>query len=121
MGATSVEGVGGVGLCGKLTTKELAILATGPSILVTGQATLAEDVLINPPSPSVEVVLPKALPGSYVNYAVFITSVNSGAVYIATFTNNSDGDFSEFRIIGEAEGTCMYMVTRKGVAPSLES
>lgn len=118
MGASSVTGVG-QGDCEKLTTKELAILANGPAILVAGRTELTEDFLVNPPSPTATIQLETPLTGSYSNYVVQLTGMNTSSVYIASMTNNSDGNFSQFRVIGEDEGTCMYMITKIGIRPDV--
>jgi len=120
MGASSVTGTG-LGECGKPTLNDLAILANGPSILVTGRFELDEDFLVNPPSPTGTLTLNPPLPGSYTNYVVQITGINTGWVYIAQMSNDDDGNFEEFRVIGETEGDCMYVITKVGVRPTLPS
>lgn len=113
MDAQSVTGRG-LGASGKFNTRELAILANSLNILVAGRVDLAEDFLVNPPSPTATVTLTEALPGSKSNYVVLITGLNTGTVYVASMTDN-DGNFSEFRVIGESEGTCMYVIAKVGL------
>ncbi len=114
----SVTGTG-PGDSGKVTTKELSTLANGPSILVSGQVELAEEFMVNPPTPTATVTLPTPLPGGHANYVVLLTGVNTGTVYVATVTNNDDGDFSEFRILGDEEGTCNYLILKIGSKPKV--
>lgn len=115
------QSVMGTGLGGsdKYTTKELAILSNGPSILVAGQVELAEDFLVNPPTPTATVTLGVPLPGSKSNYVVLVTGLNVDSIYVATMTNNGDGDFASFRVIGSQEGICMYAIMKIGNKPKL--
>lgn len=119
MGASSVTGVGGPGTSGKLTTKELGILANGPQIVVAGRADLDEDFFVNPPSPTVAILINPPLPGGYNDYVILTTGLNTGSIYVATRTNDDDGNFSEFRVIGEEDGTCMYVIANKGIRPTI--
>ena len=114
----SVTGTG-LGSSNKLTTKELAILANTMNILVVGKVDLEEDFMVNPPQPTATITLKDPLPGSKSNYAVLVTGINTGAIYIATMTDNDDDNFSEFRVIGESEGICMYVVIKLGIRPSI--
>lgn len=109
----------GLGASGKLTTKELAILTNGLNILEAGRIELSEDFLINPPSPTAIVTLMNELTGSYTNYSVLLTGLNTGAIYITSLTDNDAGNFSEFRVIGESEGTCMYVIVKNGLMPTV--
>jgi len=118
MGASSVTG-SGQGMCGKLTSKGLSLLATGPSILIAGRVEVSEDLGINPPSPTVVVTLSPSLPGSYTNYVVLITGLNTGSMYIATIEDDDNDNFSEFRVIAEEEGTCMYVIAKVGNKPNI--
>ena len=112
----SVTGVG-QGSCDKLTVKELTILANGPSILVSGRVDLSEDFPVNPPSPTANVVLSQPLPGSCVNYVVQVTGLNVGLVYVAEMSDDGNGNFYSFRLIGDNEGTCMYSIIPVGFRP----
>jgi hypothetical protein len=115
--AQSATGIG-LGTSGKLTEKELSILANGINILVAGRIELEEGFLVNPPSPVATVTLANPLPGSYTNYVVLVTGLNTGAVYIASMSNDG-GNFSEFSLVGESEGTCMYAIVKKGIRPKV--
>jgi len=118
MTATSATGVG-LGSSHKYTTRELAILANYLNIMAAGRIDLQEDEMINPPSPTATITFITPLPGSQANYTVLITSLNAGSIYVASMTDNDAGNFSEFQVIGEAEGSCMYMVLQAGVRPNL--
>lgn len=119
MGAQSVTGTG-LGSAGKLTTKELAILANAPSILVAGRIDVdAEDAITSPPSTTNTVFLNPPLPGGNENYVVIVTGLNTGATYIGAMFDNDDGDFYKFVIFSEGEGTCMYLVTKAGSRQSV--
>jgi len=113
----SVTGVG-LGACNKFTTKELAILANGPSIMLSGRAEATESIEINPPMTAITVTF-SPLPGSHTNYNVVITGINTGHVYVATMTDDDDGNFSEFTAITESEGTCMYVIINNGIRPTV--
>lgn len=116
--AQSITGIG-LGNSKKYTTRELAILANSMNIIVAGKVELAEGLLINPPSPTATVTFGESLHGSYTNYAVLVTGLNTGSIYVASMTNNDAGNFSEFRVIGQTEGTCMYIVTKIGTQPKV--
>jgi len=115
MGAQSATGTG-LGSSKKVTTKELAILANAPSILVADAVDLSDGVS-SPPTPSARIVLTNPLPGSHVNYVVMITSLNAGTVYVSDMSDNDNDNFSEFSVIGEAEGSCMYFISKVGIRP----
>lgn len=114
MAAQSATGTG-TGASNKFTTKELSVLANGLNILEAGRIQL-----ITPPSPPTAIVkLTNTLPGSYTDYTVLITGLSTGAIYIESLTNDDDGNFSEFRVVSESEGYCMYVVTRCGINPTV--
>lgn len=119
MGAQSVTGTG-LGASNKLTTKEPSILANGPSILVAGTIDITElDSISSPPTTANPVVFNTPLPGSKDNYVVVVTGLNTGATYIGAMYDDEDGNFSEFVIFSEGEGTCMYLVTKVGTRPTV--
>jgi hypothetical protein len=114
----SVTGTG-LGSSGQVTSKELAMMANGPTIFVAERIELEEDFMVNPPAPTATVTFPEALTGSYTNYTVLVTGINTGAIYIASMDDNDDDNFSGFRVIGESEGTCMYTVIKTGLKPKV--
>jgi hypothetical protein len=114
----SVMGTG-LGASNKYTTKELAVLANSPSIVVAGSVELAEDLMVNPPTPTATVTFGTPLPGNSDNYVVLITGMNIQSLYVASVTNNDDGNFSAFRVLGDEEGTCMYLVAKAGIRPNI--
>jgi hypothetical protein len=116
MGANSVTGTG-LGSARKLTTKELAILANGPSILFSGVSEAITNEVLSPPTILNTVVFPYALPGGEENYVIIITSLNSGFVYVTTKNEDDDGNLIGFTFIAEAEGSIMYLVSKVGVRP----
>lgn len=116
--AQSATGTG-LGSSNKMGTKELAILANSLNIVMAGRVELAEDLMVNPPSPTATVTLGEALPGSNTNYAILVTGLSTGSVYVASMSNNGAGNFSQFRVIGESEGTCMYVIVKTGFKPSV--
>lgn len=118
MGATAVTGTGEGG-SGKLTTKELAILANGPNIILAGRVELAEDFFVNPPSPTATVVLSPPLAGGFDDYIIMTTGLNTGSIYVAATEDDDDGNFSEFRVIAEEDGTCMYVIVKRGIKPNI--
>lgn len=109
----------GLGSSGKYTTRELAILAKSMTFLVAGRVDAEEDIMINPPTPSFTVTLDPPLPGSYTNYVVIVSGLNTGSIYIATMDNDADGNFDEFTGIAEDEGTCMYAIMKVGIKPTI--
>lgn len=115
----SVTGTG-TGASGKPTYKDLATLINGPCILAAGRATTVDDnVALSPPGTAVVVTLTPPLPGSHTNYVVIVTSLNAGEMYVGNMSNNDDGDFNQFIVVSEAEGTCMYFVTKVGTRPTI--
>lgn len=117
--AQSVTGTG-LGSAGKVTSKELAILANAPSILVAGRVDIEEsDAVSSPPSPTNTVTFETPLPGSSSNYVVIVTGLNTGLVYVGAMQNNSDGDFYRFVLLSENAGTCMYFVVKAGARPNV--
>lgn len=115
--AQSVTGKG-LGSSGKLTEKELAILANSMNIILAGRVDLEEDLLVNPPSPTARVTFNEALPGSKTNYVVLVTGLNTGLIYLLNMSD-VDGNFASFRVLGEEEGTCMYVVAKVGLKPQV--
>lgn len=119
MAAQSATGTG-KGSAGKLTTKELSILANAPSILAAGRVEVeAEDGLSSPPSTINLITLENPLPGSHTNYVVILTGLNTGATYVGAMYNDGNGNFNRFLIFSEGEGTCMYLVTKVGIKPNV--
>ena len=118
MVAHSVTGTGS-GSSGKFTTKELAALANGPSVLVVGRVDTIETELTSPPSISGSVTLDPALPGSHENYVVIVTGLNTGATYVGSMVDNDDDNFNQFLVVSETEGTCMYFISKIGTRPTV--
>ncbi len=116
MTATSVTGVG-QGESNKPTTKELAAFAEGPSIIFTG-ITDATDNMSSPPTAENTVVFPYVLAGGADAYVVMLTSINAGATYISNKAE-SDGNFTGFTFVAEAEGSVMYLVAKVGSRPNI--
>lgn len=116
MAAESVTGVG-QGASNKLTTKELAILANGPSIFLSGYASSVTIEESSPPSVGNTVTFPQPLTGSHDNYVVLLTTINGGDAYVNVMTNNSDSNFISFFFITEFECDVMYIVASVGIRP----
>jgi hypothetical protein len=117
MGASSVTGTG-VGASNKLTSKEMASLANGPSILIAG-AIEATETITSPPTSGNYVVFPEALPGGAENYIVILTTQNAGNAYVTDMNEDGSGNFSGFDFFVEADGTVMYLVVKIGVKPKV--
>lgn len=113
MGASSVTGTG-LGTSGKFTTTELAILANGPNILITGVVE-SEDNNSSPPSSGNNIVFPEPLEGGAENYVVLLTTQNGGYAYISENDEDDDGNFTGFSFMTESECTLMYLVAKIGV------
>lgn len=116
MTASSVTGAGG-GESGKLTTKELSLLANGPSIYAAG-VIAAEETISSPPTTGNTVTLPTPLPGGADSYVVMLTPLNGGLVYV-TDMNESDGNFLGFDFFSDDECDVMYLVVKKGYRPNV--
>jgi hypothetical protein len=117
MGASSVTG-SGAGSAGTVTSKDLAILANGPTIIFTGIAEGEENVS-SPPNPAANtVVFPYALEGSADAYVVILTTINGGYAYI-TDRDEADGYFTGFSFACEADGSVMYLVAKVGMKPQI--
>jgi hypothetical protein len=115
MGASSATGKGS-GSSNKLTSKELASLSTGPSILIAG-AVEAQQTASSPPTTGNVVVFPEPLPGGAENYVVILTTQNAGNAYVSDMNEDGSGNFSGFDFVIEADGTLMYLVSKIGVRP----
>lgn len=117
MAASSVTGKG-LGNSKKATTKDLAKLQNGPNIVIAGQFELQNSVT-SPPSAAInQVVFPKPLNGLASEYAVILTTLNGGYVYLSSI-EESDGKFTGFHAIAEADCTVMYIVVKSGIKPNI--
>lgn len=113
MGATSVTGIGS-GSSDKYTTTQLAILANGPSIIIT-QYTEAVTLPVSPSGFGGEVEFPIGLcPGPATNYIVNLTTINGGAAWITSMTE-TDGNFASFTFQTDAECFVMFQVVTVGI------
>jgi hypothetical protein len=111
MAASSVTGTG-PGASNKVTTKQLAVLANGPTILIAGTVEAAE-VVSSPPTNGGTITFPEVLAGSSDDYVVLLTTQNGGSAYVSAMHEVS-GNFSGFTYVTEEECTAMYMVTKCG-------
>ena len=116
MAASSVTGKG-IGASDKPTSKELATIGNGPSILIAGTIE-SEGGMSSPPSSSNTVVFPNALPGAASKYIVILTTLNGGYAYV-THKDETDGNFVGFDFVTEADCTLMYIVTKIGSKPNV--
>ena len=117
MAASSVTGTG-PGASNKLTTTELASLANGPTICLTGYVE-SEDIATSPATIGNTIVFPQVLPGSSDDYVVLLTTLNGGYAYVTDMDENDDGDFIGFSFGTEAECSMMYLVAKAGIKPSV--
>lgn len=111
MGATSTQGVGS-GQANKPSINDLAYLSNAPSILIAGR--VESGPLSSPPIETGIVTFNQPLPGSPDNYVVTLTTLNGGTAYVALMSDDSNGNFSGFICVAEAECTVMYIVTKVG-------
>ena len=125
MGASSVTGVSGPGVSGKVTTNELSRLSNGPSILIAGLVTVSSSGSpTSPPSSSNSVIFPIPFAGTSDDYCVILTAVNGSSVYISSLNDDDlDGDSVDDHFVGftvTAGNNCdvMYMVTKRGIRAS---
>lgn len=121
MTASSVTGRG-QGASDKLTTKELAALAVGPSIYAAG--VVAGTTIASSPPPddgttSGRVTFPTPLPGGSDQYVILLTSLNGGAAYVAVMNDDDDGNFASFIVSVETDSDVMYLVVKKGFRPNV--
>lgn len=112
MGASSVTGTGN-GSANNKTTKELSILTRGHQIVEAGRVTSVPG-LLSPPSPAAVVKFSKPLPGSYNNYAIIMTPINGQSVWVATFLEDEDNNFSGFTCNSTEECDVMFIVVKIG-------
>ena len=118
MGASSVTGVG-PGASNKLTGKDLAILANGPAILMSGKATLIlDEEVASPPTYVYSVTFPEPLSGGFDAYNVMLT-VEGGDVPAISANEDDDSNFTGFTLTSEEEVDVMYMVVRNGFRASV--
>lgn len=119
MGASTTTG-SGVGDAGKLSVKDLNVLANGVAIMWAGSVETDDGTVpTSPPSYSAIVNLPAPLPGGHAAYGVFLTTIDAGEVYLSGKMNNSDGNFYRFLITSAVAGEVQFMVVRFGLAPEL--
>jgi hypothetical protein len=116
MGASTSTGKG-FGNSNGLTTKELAILANAPSILIAGIAE-SDGTPLSPTGMTGEAVFPRTLAGGAENYVVILTTQNGGYAYVVEMNEDNHGDFSGFTFFAEVECTVMYIVSKIGVRPT---
>ena len=116
MAALSVDGVG-KGAADKRELNDLAALSNGPTVVFSGIAA-ATNSNTSPPVPTNTVYFPYALSGAATSYAVFLTSLNGGLVYVSN-KHETSGHFDRFTFIAEAEGSVHYMVCTLGSRPNL--
>lgn len=119
MGATSVTGTG-PGASEKYTTKQLAILANGPSILITGYADSIEIPNVSPTAFGGTVLFPRPYyPGDSSNYIVNLTTIQGGAAFVSDMIE-SGGNFIGFDFQTESECSVMFSVMNVGIKPAVE-
>lgn len=118
MAITSTTGKG-PGSSNKLTTKQLAILANGPTIHTTGFVELISEE--EEDSANATVVFPTPLNGEADNYVVILTTINGETAEVIDTDEDSDGNFSGFSIAADQECNAMYMVVNVGIKPILQS
>jgi hypothetical protein len=111
MGATSVTGVSGPGICGKATMNELTQHSLGPQILVAGRTN--EGIAASPDGWVGTVTLPQPLPPTDA-YCVFLTCWGASSAWVTDLNTNDDGELVGFDYAADLEGTIMYMVTKTG-------
>lgn len=114
MGATSVSGTSGAGECGKFTTTELAIIANGPHIVLTGYVDAVETSM-SPPEIGNTVNFHYPLAGGSASYVVLLTTISGGFSYVVDMEEDGDGNFTGFDFIAEAASSVMYMVAKVGI------
>jgi hypothetical protein len=119
MGATSVTGKG-TGSSEKYTTKQLAILANGPTIFIAAYAESLEIPDLSPTSFGATVLFPiPFLTGPSTNYVVHITTINGGKAYV-TNMRETNGIFVGFDFQTESVCSAMYSVMDVGIKPAVE-
>jgi hypothetical protein len=116
MGAQSATGVG-YGAADRLNSTKIEALAIAPTIIFTGFGESIETMPASPPAIGNVVYFPYPLPGSPDKYVVMLTSLNSGAAYIADRLENDNDDFIGFTFYSEAPGQIMYLVAKVGTKP----
>ena len=120
MGAQSATGTG-LGACGKVTTKELSILANGPSVLIAGVVAVSE-ALISPTSPPTSgnnVTFETPFEFGPDRYVVMLTPIGAEYAYVGNMFEDDDGKFSGFSVLASTDCDVMYVVYNRGVRPSV--
>lgn len=124
MGASSVTGVG-QGAADKPTAGQLAALANGPTILITGITESVEEIASSPPAVGGTVIFPTPLPGLGEEHVVVLTTLNGGWSYVTDMDDHDlDGDdaddhFTGFSFLTEFECDVMYIVSKIGIKPTI--
>lgn len=116
MTASTISGRG-IGACGKATLRDLAELANGPSILISGIVASVDVDASSPPSSFATVVFPKPFPGGADKYVVFVTTLNGGMSYVTAKDEDDSGNFTGFTAYSDSECDLMYMVAKVGQKP----
>jgi hypothetical protein len=116
MAASSVTGVG-QGSSNKPGVREFGIVNTGPSIILTGITTAAENIMLSPPSTTLGIVLfQQPLPKPSSEYVVLITPLNTtDPVYIGSLLDNEANQFYGFNVLSSSECDVMFMVADRGM------
>jgi hypothetical protein len=117
MAATTSQGTGH-GSANKETVTELSILANGPVIMFSGIVESVES-LASPPADTNTIVFPYPLAGGMDKYVVLLTTINGGMAYVADRDEDSDGNFTGFTFVAEAECSVMYLVAKVGTKPNV--
>ena len=106
MGATSVTGTGqgsaSAGVKGPGNGRNHFVPQIGPHILAAGSGVLD--------SAALTVTLPSPLPGSESGYVVMVRSDTANEASISAKTDDSDGNFASFNIVGTGTDAVMWMV-----------
>lgn len=117
MTGSSVSGRGN-GASRARTNHQLDMLTNAPYIIFAGTISVSEGVS-SPPIDDDTVVFPYVLTGGHENYAVLLTTLNGGYVYVSEKNEDEDGNFVGFDMVAETDSDVMYLVVKNGTRPAV--
>jgi hypothetical protein len=112
MGATSITGVSGPGAAysgikGPGNNRNFYVPQISPHVVAAGEATLSG-------AGAATVTFPSALESGEENYVVILTPQAATVAYVNAKTEDADGYFASFDVVGAAADTVGWIVVKAG-------
>lgn len=109
MGATSVTGKGpgaAKNLKGPFNERNWFVPEVNPHVVIAGNDNLVAGALT--------ITFPNPLTGSGTNYIVTVNAMNGQATWVSAKTDNADGDFVSFSVMGTSTPVVQWTVVKAG-------